>query len=351
MNPAELAGQLKEEARRLGFTLAGITDPASPEHFAVFQHWLEAGRQGSMAYLADEAAIERRADPGRVLPEVRSILVLGIPYSNPSSAPAPEGPPPHGRVAAYAWGQDYHLVLPDRLRALVTFLEGQVGHPVPNRWYTDTGPILERDLAMRAGLGWIGNNTCLINPQGGSYFLLAEILLGLELPPDQPFTTDQCGSCTRCISACPTNCILPDRTIDAQRCISYLTIENKAGIPEDLRSRSGEWVFGCDICQQVCPWNVRFATQSGDPAFAPRPGLTTPSLQNELTLAPQEFNNKFKNSPVKRAKRRGYLRNVAVAAGNSGQKILLPLLQSVAQDGEPLIQEHARWAIQELEHA
>ncbi len=351
MTAAELAQAMKEKARQLGFTLAGITNPATPEHLGVFQRWLNAEHHGSMTYLAEKTAIQRRADPGLILPECRSILVLGIPYSNPLPLPLPDGPAPHGQVAAYAWGDDYHLVLPERLEALVAFLEAQVGHPIPNRWYTDTGPILERDLAMRAGLGWIGKNTCLINPKRGSYFLLAEILLGLELPPDEPFVSDHCGSCTRCIDACPTDCILPDRTIDARRCISYLTIENKAEIPEDLRAQTREWVFGCDICQMVCPWNIRFAAQAGDPAFAPRPGVAHPSLENELVLTPQQFNKKFNKSPLKRAKRRGYLRNIAVAAGNSGQKIILPVLQSAANDEEALISEHAEWAIKELEQA
>ncbi len=352
MTPAELAQALKQKARQLGFTLAGITNPEQPEHFDVFQRWLDSGRQAQMAYLADKTAIERRADPKRILPECRSILVLGIPYSNPS-LPAPElfdvNGSPHGQVAAYAWGADYHLILPERLQALVDFLEAEVGHPIPNRWYTDTGPILERDLAMRAGLGWIGKNTCLINPKSGSYFLLAEILLGLDLPSDKPFTSDHCGSCTRCIDACPTACILPDRTLDSGRCISYLTIENKAEIPAELRPLMGNWVFGCDICQTVCPWNMRFAPENGDPAFAPRPGISNPSLADELQLTSQEFNRKFKDSPVKRAKRRGYLRNAAVAAANAGQMILLPVLKSLVNDDEALIRDQAEWAIKQLE--
>jgi epoxyqueuosine reductase len=351
MTPAELAQALKEKARQLGFTLAGITNPATPEHFGVFQRWLDANHHGEMAYLADKTAIERRADPQQILPECRSILVLGIPYSNPSLTTAVNGPPPHGRVGAYAWGADYHIVLPERLQTLVAFLEEQVGHSIPNRWYTDTGPILERDLATRAGLGWIGKNTCLINPESGSYFLLAEILLGIDLPLDSPFTSDHCGSCTRCIDACPTDCILPDRTIDSRRCISYLTIENKTQIPEGLRAPIGEWVFGCDICQMVCPWNIRFSPETGDPAFAPRPGVANPSLAAELALTPKEFNKKFKDSPVKRAKRRGYLRNVAVAAANSGQKIVLPMLRSTVGDHEPLVREHAAWAVKQLEKA
>jgi len=355
MTQAEFAQTLKQKARQLGFTLAGITNPNPPEHFDVFQRWLNANHHGEMAYLAEKTALERRANPQRILPECRSILVLGIPYSNPPHSPHFEPQNggtqggPRGQVAAYAWGADYHLVLSERLQALVAFLEELVGHPIPNRFYTDTGPILERDFAMRAGLGWIGKNTCLINPQSGSYFLLAEILLGLDLPPDEPFASDHCGSCTRCIDACPTGCILPDRTIDARRCISYLTIENKAEIPENLRALTGDWVFGCDICQMVCPWNIRFAAETGDPAFAPRPGVANPSLADELALTPQEFNKKFKDSPLKRAKRRGYLRNVAVAAGNSRQKDLLPMLKSAASDDEILVREHAEWAIKQLE--
>ncbi len=352
MTLAQLANALKQHARQLGFTLAGITNPQGPAHFNVFQNWLNAGQHAQMNYLADETAIARRADPKLILPECQSILVLGIPYSNPNLASPLNEHLPSGKVAAYAWGDDYHLVLPERLKALVAFLEVEVGHPVPNRWYTDTGPILERDLAMQAGLGWIGKNTCLINPQRGSYFLLAEILLGLALPADAPFATDHCGSCTRCIQACPTDCILPNRTIDSRRCISYLTIENKAEIPEDLRPLMQDWVFGCDICQMVCPWNIRFAHTHGDPAFDPRPEVPRPLLQADLQLTPQTFNQKFKDSPLKRAKQRGYLRNLAVAAANTGQMINLPMLKSIVQDqdNEVLVREHAQWAITQLEN-
>jgi epoxyqueuosine reductase len=344
----QLALTIKHKARQLGFSLAGFTSPASPAHFDVYQCWLEAGRQAEMAYLMDVRAIERRANPRLILPECRSILVLGTPYSNPKTALPIDESPLHGRVAAYAWGADYHLILPERLQALVSFIEKQVGQPVPNRWYTDTGPILERELAMRAGLGWIGKNTCLINPQSGSYFLLAEILLGIDLHPDQPFATDRCGSCTRCIDACPTGCILPDRTLDARRCISYLTIENKAEISAELRPLTGNWVFGCDICQMVCPWNIRFAPENGDPAFAPRPDIPNPSLAEELMLAPWEFNKKFKDSPLKRAKRRGYLRNIAVAVGNSRRTELMPALEQAQKDDEVLVREHAQWATTQL---
>jgi epoxyqueuosine reductase len=338
---------IKEKARRLGFPLAGVTSPEPPPHLPMFERWLDAGRHGEMRYLAEERSRTRRADPRAILPECKSILVLAAPYADPKSAEASEEPGPGGRVAAYAWGDDYHNVFPPRLQELVEFIEQQVGRSVPNRYYTDTGPILERDLAQRAGLGWIGKNTMLINPQRGSYFLLAEILLGLELEPDPPFTSDHCGTCTRCIEACPTNCILPDRTLDARRCISYLTIELKDAIPEELRPSLGDWVFGCDVCQMVCPWN-RFASPAGDASFSPRPGMPTPDLITELDLSSETFKRKFKGSPVKRAKRRGYLRNVAVAAGNVQDERARAALEKAQNDEEELVRMHAIWALKKV---
>ncbi len=301
-----------------------------------------------MNYLAGERARACRRDPRQILPECRSILVLGIPYPPPSVAPpAEEDGPPRGRVASYAWGQDYHLVLPERLRALVAFIEAQAGGPLPHRIYTDTVPLLERDLAQRAGLGWIGKNTCLINPRFGSTFFLAEILLGLDLEPDPPFEADRCGTCRRCIEACPTGCILPDRTLDARACISYLTIENKGEIPERLRPALGEWVFGCDICQAVCPWN-RFAPPEVDPAFAPLPGLPRPDLIAALNLDPQTFNRQFKTSPIQRARRRGYRRNAAVALGNLGRAEAIPALAQACQDEDALVRAHAAWSLERI---
>jgi epoxyqueuosine reductase len=345
---------VKDEARRLGFQLVGVTTPEPPIHFTIFEDWLADGRHGEMGYLATPRARQRRADPRQILPECRSILVLGVRY------PAPEGLPQTGqegsgkenktgRVAAYAWGADYHDVLAARMRALISFIEAQVGQPVPYRAYTDTGPILERDLAQRAGLGWIGKNTCLIHPRMGSYFLLAEILLGIELDPDPPFASDQCGTCTRCLDACPTGCILPDRTLDARRCISYLTIELKGAIPLELRSKVGEWVFGCDICQQVCPWNLRFAEPQGDPELAPRPGVPYPDLLEEISLTPQSFSARFHKSPVKRARRRGYLRNVAVALGNRRDASAVPALAlCLRSEPEAQVRAHAAWALGQI---
>jgi len=303
-----------------------------------------------MNYLNDR----RRADPLLVLPECRSILVLALRYPNPllnsPHLPAAQPNPEQGRgyIAAYARGRDYHLVIPERLKALAAFIEIRSGAPLKQRGYTDTGPLLERDLAQRAGLGWIGKNTCLINPRIGSFTLLAEILLGIELEPDTPFSADRCGSCARCIEACPTGCIQADRTIDARRCVAYLTIENREEIPSDLRVQLGNRVFGCDICQQICPWN-RFAEEDHDPAFAAQPGIFDPLLLEDLALTPQEFNRKFRHNPVLRSKRRGYLRNVAVALGNSGDPAALPALEKAVQKDEPLIREHAAWAVERIQ--
>ncbi|MEJ2759642.1 MAG: tRNA epoxyqueuosine(34) reductase QueG, partial [Anaerolineales bacterium] len=316
-----------------------VTTPHPPESFPRFQAWVEAGRHAEMGYLATERNLQRRSDPTEILSECQSILVLGIPYTPAGSQ--------QGGVASYAQGDDYHEALKPRLAALVKFLETAAGHPVPNRWYTDTGPVLERDLARRAGLGWIGKNSMLINPQKGSYFLLAEILLGISLPPDAPFETDHCGTCTRCLDACPTACIRLDRTLEAGRCLSYLTIENKGEIPLDLRPQVGDWLFGCDVCQQVCPWN-RFATHPANQAFVPREDIPPQDPAAELSLTPQQFNRKFKNSPVKRAKRRGYLRNVAVALGNQASPAHILALSIALHDPEPLVRQHAAWALGQI---
>ncbi len=331
---------IKDKARQLGFFLAGVTLPAPPPHYSTFENWLAQNQHGTMHYLADERSRTRRANPLEILPECKSILMLATPYSPPLH----QGEGLGVRVATYAQGEDYHDVLPARMKELVHFIEEQVGGPVKNRYYTDTGPILERDLAQRAGIGWIGKNTLLINPQQGSYFFISEILLDLALEPDAPFITDHCGTCTRCIQACPTDCILPNRTLDAQRCISYLTIELKADIPIELRDKIGTWAFGCDICQQVCPWN-RFASQ-GDSAFDANHPPHTPT--EELTLTPQAFNQRFKRTPVQRAKRRGYLRNIAVVLGNIGDMHALPVLNNALNDEEPMIREHAQWAIDKI---
>ncbi len=334
----DLKQAIKNKARQLGFSLAGVTSSEPPAQYNIFETWLNAGMHGTMNYLAEERSRIRRADPKQILPECKSIIVLAIPYT-PLAREASEA-----RIASYALGDDYHDILPQKLQALVTFIEEQLGHTIPNRYYTDTGPVLERELAQRAGLGWIGKNSMLINPQAGSTFFLAEILLGIELEPDDAFTTDHCGTCTRCIEACPTQCILHDRTLDARRCISYLTIELKDSIPEDLRPKMQNWIFGCDICQQVCPWN-RFSLPA-DSNFETK--IPLPILTSDLLLTPVEFNQRFKKSPIKRAKRRGYLRNLSIYVGNRGNKDILPVLEKAMQDDEPLIKESAAWAVDQI---
>lgn len=327
-----LEEELKAEAKRLGFLLAGITHPAAPAHFNIYAEWLAAGRHADMNYLAAERARTCRADPRALMPDVKSILVLAWSYSSPGTMQA-DG----GIIAAYAHGEDYHNHIPPRLKSLAAWLQQKVGQPIKAYANTDTGPVLERDLAQRAGLGWIGKNTCLISPKVGSFFLLAELLLDFPLRPDAPFDADRCGSCQRCIQACPTGCILPNRTIDSRRCISYLTIENKGAIPPELRPKMGHHIFGCDICQQVCPWNS--GCMPGEPA--PRVDLSS-----ELCMDAQTFNHKFRGSAVQRAKRRGYLRSTAVAAGNLRQAETLPaLVRALESDPEPLIRAHAAWAV------
>jgi epoxyqueuosine reductase len=333
---------VKVEAARLGFDLVGITTPEPPPHLDIYERWIARHQHGSMAYLETERAVGRRSDPRAILPECKSILVVGVNY-----LPQQRG---GSGIARYALGVDYHQLLVNRLRQLVHQLEELVGEPVPNRLYADTGPILERELAQRAGLGWIGKNTCLIHPEHGSYFLLAEALLGIELVADQPVLSDHCGSCTLCIEACPTQCIQPDRTIDARSCISYLTIELKGPIPAELRPQLGEWLFGCDVCQEVCPWNLRFSAPTDDPSFQPRPLLQRVEPATMLRLTPESYRDQLRDSPLKRAKRDGLLRNAAVAAANRGEAEAVPALLELLGDADaPLGRSHAIWALARLQ--
>jgi epoxyqueuosine reductase len=340
MDITTLTQKIKDRANELGFPLAGVTTPDPPPHLEFLQNWLLAGYQASMDWIGTDRSLERRADPRAILPECRSILVLGSPY------PAPRGNVGGGNIAAYALNMDYHDVLGIRLQELVDAIEDWAGEPVPNRWYTDTGPVLEKELAMRAGLGWIGKNTSLINKEYGSYFFLAEILLGIELIIDPPITENYCGDCTRCLVTCPTGALREPYTLDANRCISYLTIEHREEIPEGLRSRMGDWIFGCDICQLICPWN-KPGQEASDilEEFQPREELLDVDLIEELGLSQEEFSARFKGSPVKRAKQQGYIRNVAVALGNRGEEDALPALEKALEDPEPLIQNSAAWAM------
>lgn len=346
METPSLTQEIKNEAYRQGFQLVGITSPKPPPHLKTYLTWLEKGYHASMTWIETDRARQRRADPLKILPDCKSILVLGIRYPKP--APSIINNTHNPKVASYAYGNDYHDILPTRLNRIVSFIRDRTGKEISNRYYTDTGAILERELAQQAGLGWIGKNSCLINPESGSYFLLAEIFLGIELEIDQPLNKDFCGSCNRCIKNCPTSCITLDRMIDSNRCISYLTIEHKGFIPEEVRPKIENWLFGCDICQIVCPWNQKFAGPKYDPAFTVRPGIPPSQLSDELMLTPEHFNQKFKGNPIKRAKRRGYLRNVAIVLGNIRDKRAVPSLCNALNDPDELVRGHAAWALGQI---
>lgn len=346
-----LTDRLEEQAHRLGFSLFGVATPLPPAHHSTYLAWLARGHYADMAYLATPEARHKRAHPANLMPSVRSVIVLGYRYPSPLHVNQTSLDPLHGRIAAYAWGEDYHHFLPTLMKEMIGRISSEVDEGVTARFYTDTGAILERDFAQQAGLGWIGKNSCLISPRQGSFHLLAEILLTVEIPPTASFDDDRCGTCTRCIDACPTHCILPDRTLDANRCISYLTIENKGLIPRKLRPLMDNWIFGCDICQMVCPWNLRLPERRASPFFQKEGFTPYPELLGELGLTPRDFNQKYRSSPIHRARRRGYLRNICVALGNAGNPAALPALREIlAREAEPLIRGHAAWAIGQIKH-
>jgi epoxyqueuosine reductase len=330
---------IKAEATALGFDLVGFTSAEPLAHSERLRSWVAQGFAGEMGYMSRD--VDKRVDPSRVWPEVRSIIVLGMNYY--TSSAMPEASPGRGWIARYAWGQDYHTVLGDKLQALVAFIRDQEGGDAQARWYVDTGPILERELAWRAGLGWPGKNTNLINRRVGSWLFLGAILLNRDLVYDAPAPA-HCGTCTRCLVACPTRALVAPGVLDSRRCISYLTIELRGAIPRELRPLMGTHIFGCDICQAVCPWN-RQAPVSSQPAFQPRAGFAAPELIPLLRLSDDEFRSRFRGTPITRAKRRGFLRNVAVALGNLRDPRALPALEGALHDAEPLIRSHAAWAL------
>lgn len=335
--------RIREYAKELGFSLAGFIKPGKAFSYPIFLQWIEAGRQAGMDYLARSDAIQKRSDTSLVFGEEGTIIVLAFPIPSPISNEFDTPPALHGRVAAYAWGKDYHDVIPGKTVELAEWIAQIEGRPIKSKTYTDTGPILERDLAAQAGLGWIGKNSCLINPLLGSFFLLASLHIDLDLPPDEETIQDHCGSCSRCIQACPTQCILPDRTLDAERCISYLTIENKGMIPAEMTSGLAFNVFGCDICQTVCPWNIRFADRMINRDLIPGEPIRNLDLVALCKITPEEFNQKFKNSPIKRAKRRGMIRN-GIANLSTDPSGMLSIRESL-HDNEELVRNSARQAL------
>jgi epoxyqueuosine reductase len=340
--PLSIESFAKAQAYGLGFDLAGIARLGPAESAAAYDAWVAAGHAGEMAWLAREPA--KRHDTRRPFPGVASAIVVGMDYG---------GREPAGPVARYARGADYHDVVVERLRALHDALARRVGRPIAGKAYVDTGPILERDLARQAGLGWFGKNTNLVNPRSGSFFFLGALLLDLELAPDAPFAADRCGTCTRCLDACPTDAFVAPRVLDATRCISYLTIELRGAIPAPLRARVGEHLYGCDVCQDVCPWNVRFAKElPNDSPYQPREASDSKdarTLARELLgMTQAEFSAAFKGSPMKRAKLRGLKRNAAVVLGNVGTADDADVLTRALDDPEPLVREHAAWALARL---
>jgi epoxyqueuosine reductase len=335
---------IRQRARELGFDECRFTSAAAPATAETFQDWLARDQHGEMAWLQRNAA--KRIDPQLVLPGAKTILVLAASYDRKDRQTEPGSNNP-GVVARYARFDDYHDVLGGRLRELAAFINSLGGPEARSLWYVDTGPLLERDLAQRAGLGFAGKHTNLISRNLGNWFFLSEILTTIELEPDAP-EKNHCGRCTRCITACPTNAIVAPFQLDARKCISYLTIELKGSIPVELRPALGNRIYGCDDCLAACPWN-RFAQEGSLMKQHARTNLDSPDLIELLQLDDAGFKARFAGSPILRTKRRGLLRNVCVALGNTGDEDALPYLQKAANDPEPLIAEHARWAIGEIE--
>jgi len=384
-----LKGRILEAARRLGFALCGIAPATLPEEDRQhYLQWVGNGFHGEMKYMERT----EREEIQRLLPGARSVISVAMVYNTPYPLSVDCNDPERGWIARYAWGDDYHRVLEERLGRLLEEVRGIAGVEFAAKVYVDTGPVLERALAQAAGLGWIAKNTCLIHPKAGSWFLLGEILTTLEMEADHT-QKDLCGSCARCMEACPTGAIVEPYVLDATKCISYFTIELKGSIPEQFRAGMGRHVFGCDICQDVCPWNRKApVTELG--AFQPRllaakqlshrdtetqresslegqdcegepeEAATTdfsstfstfrtfstfnPSLEELANMTEDEFRESFRGSPVKRAKYRGLLRNVAVAMGNSGLAKFRPVLEKLAEHPDPVVQEHAAWALGRL---
>jgi epoxyqueuosine reductase len=335
--------QIRQRAMELGFDDCRFTAAGAPDSAKEFQNWVAEGKFGEMAWMQRNA--EKRIAPQKVLPEAKTTICLAASYDTGKREKTGDEKSPHGTVARYARFDDYHDILGERLKSLAKFVDG-LGRGTRSLWYVDTGPILERDFAQRAGIGFVGKHTNLISRKFGNWIFLAEILTTLELEPDVP-EKNHCGKCSRCIAACPTDAITAPFQLDARRCISYLTIELKGPIPEEFRRAIGTRIYGCDDCLAVCPWN-KFAHEGRLMKSHARTDLKQPDLVELLSLDEKGFKERFKESPILRTKRRGLLRNVCVALGNVGNESTLPALEKASQDSEPLIAEHARWAIGQI---
>ncbi len=350
MQSRHIANLVKEAAHEAGFELAGIAPVHEFDELDRFREWIDAGRAGEMHYMEarNESGSLKRVSLHATLPWVRSVVVCAINYNTDHPYSTEAGNLQRGWIARYAWGQqDYHDAVLHRLRTVESKLRDAVSESqLQTRCYVDTGPLVERVYAKYAGLGWIGKNTCIINQKLGSWLFLGVILTSLELSPDLP-APDRCGSCTRCIDACPTDALVAPYQLDSNRCISYLTIEKRGSIAEELRAGMGHEVFGCDICQDVCPWN-RKAPATTAAEFQPREGLVNPALEWLAEMTEEEFREKFRGSAVRRAKRSGLRRNAVIAMGNSGDESFGPVLERLKADEDPVVAESAEWAAKRL---
>lgn len=343
-SPSELTQSIKSEARRLGFTLVGACRAVNATGFGHLVDWLDAGYAGEMDYLTNR--LEAYRHPAGVLPEVASLLMVGLNYHTQERAAAEPGT---GKISRYAWGMvDYHDLIRERLNDLQVFCQSQLiqaGVAEPKlRAVVDTAPLLEREFAQLAGLGWRGKNTMLIQPKQGSWFFLAALLLNVELEYDDPFVANHCGTCTACLDQCPTNAFPEPGVLDATRCISYLTIEHQSPIANELRECLDDWILGCDVCQDVCPWN-RKAPKSAEFDFFPQENQNPLSLRELFQLSDDQFRQQFRHTPLWRPKRRGILRNAAIALGNRPHADNLPALKIGLDDGESLVRGASAWAL------
>jgi epoxyqueuosine reductase len=340
------AAEIRELARGCGFELAGVARAESVGERAWYHEWVDAGYAGRMGYLAGRRA-EVRDDPRNLLPSARSIICVGKLYNTAWPYSTQFDLAERAWISRYAWGDDYHDILRRGLERLEALLRERSGAAFDSRIAVDTSPLLERSYARQAGLGWIGRNTCLINQQSGSWFFLGELLVSLEIEPDTP-PPDRCGACRRCIEACPTAAIVPGPlgyTVDARLCISYFTIELHGPIPEDQRTSCGQNVFGCDICQDVCPWNRRAAATEAE-EFAPR--SFAPPLERFAAMGEAEFRAMFHATPITRARYQGFLRSVCVAMGNTGDAKFRSALERLTRHTDEVVREHAEWALGQL---
>lgn len=340
-----LTEQIRDLAQNLGFNLVGITPAKPSQTIDRYEKWLDSGFGGEMRYLERHSQLKQNVR--NLLPEAKSIITLGFNYYTIDPPASLTGNPSRGQISRYAWGTDYHHIIYKKLRRLAQAIKTTAQEQVKSKVYVDSGPILEREYAQKAGIGWIGKNTNLINWQSGSWYFLAELLVSVKLDYDCLPPRGDCGTCTLCIEACPTDAIIEPNLLDSRRCISYLTIELKGSIPRNLRPQMGNLIFGCDICQEVCPWNSK-AKPTQERGFYPRNGNLVPKLISLMNMTQDEFSKRFKASPIKRAKRKGFLRNVAVALGNWKSRSAVPALKKALNDHEPLVRGHAAWALGQI---